>query len=95
MQDQLCTMLNHQGIVALQRSELSVSLNYLKRAEHYCVTDSQRVSTFNNLACFYRKTGKLRIALNYLQQALTIELRYSYPFRIQAFHKHPHSPTPT
>jgi len=27
----------------------------------------------NNLACFYRRTGKLRTALNYLNHALEIE----------------------
>lgn len=34
-----------------------------------------KATTFNNLACFYRRTGKLRTAYNYLQMALDIELK--------------------
>ena len=29
--------------------------------------------TFNNFACLFRKTNKLRNALNYLEQALDLE----------------------
>jgi tetratricopeptide (TPR) repeat protein len=38
-----------------------------------------RAITYNNLACFYRRTGKLRTALNYLQQALDIEIKSENP----------------
>jgi hypothetical protein len=31
--------------------------------------------TFNNMACYYRRIGKMRAALNFLQKALTIEAR--------------------
>ena len=33
-----------------------------------------KATTFNNLACFYRRTGKLRTALSYLLNALDLEL---------------------
>ena len=39
--------------------------------------------TFNNMACYYRRIGKMRIALNFLQRALTIESRLQRP-EIQA-----------
>lgn len=32
--------------------------------------------TFNNLACFYRRTGKLRTAHIFLERALAIEQTY-------------------
>jgi hypothetical protein len=34
-----------------------------------------RATTFNNLACYYRRLGKLRTAYNYLSNALEIELK--------------------
>ena len=34
-----------------------------------------KATTYNNLACFYRRTGKLRTALNYLLHALDIEVK--------------------
>lgn len=34
-----------------------------------------RATTFNNLACYYRRNGKLRTAQNYLKFALEIELK--------------------
>lgn len=39
--------------------------------------------TFNNMACYYRRIGKMRTALNFLQRALTIESRLQKP-EIQA-----------
>ncbi len=39
--------------------------------------------TFNNMACYYRRIGKMRTALNFLQKALTIEARLQRP-EIQA-----------
>ena len=39
--------------------------------------------TFNNMACYYRRIGKMRTALNFLQRALTIESRLQRP-EIQA-----------
>lgn len=36
-------------------------------------------TTYNNLACYYRKTGKIRTALTYLIQALELELRIEHP----------------
>lgn len=38
-----------------------------------------RAVTYNNLACYYRRSGKLRSALQYLQQALDIEIKSENP----------------
>ena len=39
-------------------------------------TDRFRAVTYNNFACIFRKTKKLRSALNYLEKALEIEYNY-------------------
>lgn len=36
-------------------------------------------TTYNNLACYYRRTGKVRTALSYLIQALDLELKIDQP----------------
>jgi tetratricopeptide (TPR) repeat protein len=35
--------------------------------------------TFNNMACYYRRIGKMRSALNFLQKALSIEAKLQRP----------------
>lgn len=49
-------------------------LELLKKAEILTEKDEAgRAATFNNLACYYRRQGKLHAALQYLQKALKIE----------------------
>jgi tetratricopeptide (TPR) repeat protein len=43
-------------------------------------------TTYNNLACYYRRTGKLRTALSYLIQALELELRMEQPTTLADTH---------
>ncbi|CAD8201733.1 unnamed protein product [Paramecium octaurelia] len=72
----LCKLLNQQALVALQVENFEITLKYLKKAE--LITSSVpelKAQTYSNLACYYRKIGKTRTALSYLQQALTIELK--------------------
>ena len=38
--------------------------------------DRFRAVTYNNFACIFRRTKKLRSALNYLEKALEIEYTY-------------------
>jgi hypothetical protein len=46
----------------------------LKRAELFAENNSRiKAITFNNYACLFRKTNKLRNALNYIEQALDLE----------------------
>lgn len=42
--------------------------------------------TLNNLGCFYRRTGKLRTSLHYLEQALEMELKSENPTSIADTH---------
>lgn len=39
-------------------------------------SDRFRAVTYNNFACIFRRTKKLRSALNYLEKALEIEYNY-------------------
>ena len=47
----------------------------LKKAELYCENANPPIKaiTYNNFACLFRKTNKLRNALQYLEKALEIE----------------------
>ena len=46
----------------------------MKKAELFTENnDRLKAITFNNYACLFRKTNKLRNALNYLEQALDLE----------------------
>lgn len=48
-------------------------LLFLKKAEGFCLKlPKQTAVTYNNYACHYRKTGKHRTALMYLQSALEL-----------------------
>lgn len=69
-------MCNFLAMTYLQQDLFDVTLDLLKKAE--VLTERHRAVravTFNNLACYYRKRGKLRTALNYCRQALGIEAK--------------------
>ena len=53
-------------------------LELLKKAEILTERDEAgKAATFNNLACYYRRQGKLHAALAYLQKSLKIESKLS------------------
>ena len=58
-------------MIFLKKERFDVSLEFLKKAE---ILSEKLISfksiTLNNLACYYRRQGKLRTSMNYLQQAL-------------------------
>ena len=64
--------------VLASENELTVSpsrrYELLKRAETLSEgAPLEKALTYNNLACYYRRAGKLRTALTYLERALAIE----------------------
>ncbi len=60
----------------LQKEKFELSLDLLRKAEILCQSSLRlKATTYNNMACFYRRTGKLRTALNYLLNALDIEIK--------------------
>lgn len=69
-------MCNLLAMTYLQQEDFAMVLELLKKAEILTERDSAgRAVTFNNLACYYRRQGKLHAALQYLQKALKIEAR--------------------
>lgn len=71
--EKLCEYLNLAAMVHLQKENLELTLDYLRKAE-IVAQDSLalKATTLNNLGCYYRRTGKLRTALSYLIQALEL-----------------------
>jgi len=67
-------MCNLLAMTYLQQEDFNMVLELLKKAEILTERDPPgRAATFNNLACYYRRQGKLHAALQYLQKALKIE----------------------
>ena len=74
--ERICELCNLIAMVFLQKEKFDECLDYLKRAEklsHNFLTF--KAITMNNLACFYRRTGKLRSANQYLEQAIQLEIK--------------------
>lgn len=70
----LCEMCNRVATFLLQEGNLKGASDLLKRAEQVSEkNDVDRATTWNNLACYYRRTGKLRTAVAYLERALAVE----------------------
>lgn len=61
----------------LQKENFNVALELLRKAETLTDEgDKYRAVTYNNFACIFRRTKKLRSALSYLEKALEIEYNY-------------------
>lgn len=71
---QLCEACNYTATLLLQQDNLKGAHELLKRAEQVAErSDRDRAITWNNLACYYRRIGKLRTAVTFLERALAIE----------------------
>jgi tetratricopeptide (TPR) repeat protein len=72
-------MCNLLAMTYLQQEDFAMVLELLKKAEILTERDhSGRAVTFNNLACYYRRQGKLHASLQYLQKALKIESKLAH-----------------
>lgn len=70
----LCEVCNCAATTMLQSGNLRGAHDLLKRAEQVAEkSDLDRAITWNNMACYYRRTGKLRTAVAFLERALAIE----------------------
>jgi len=71
---------NFVATILLQQGDLRSTYELLKRAETLAEgSPIEKALTFNNLACYYRRAGKLRTALTYLEKALSIEEKVNGP----------------
>ena len=58
----------------LQKEDYKLCQDLLKKAELFAEGDNRvKAITYNNYACLFRKTNRLRNALNYLEMALQLE----------------------
>mmetsp|Transcript_59929 Transcript_59929/g.104833 ORF Transcript_59929/g.104833 Transcript_59929/m.104833 type:complete len:341 (-) Transcript_59929:92-1114(-) len=70
----VCEACNQAATNFLLQGNLKSAHELLKRAEQVAEkSDIDRAITWNNLACYYRRTGKLRAAASLLERALAIE----------------------
>lgn len=70
----LCEACNFIATRMLQQDNMKAAHDLLKRAEQVADKhDMDRATTWNNLACYYRRQGKLRTAVTFLERALQIE----------------------
>lgn len=70
-------MCNLLAMSFLQQDNYAVTIDLLKKAEvltqrHH---PAERATTLNNLACYYRRLGKLHSAMTSLKRALELEKR--------------------
>ncbi|KAH7470591.1 uncharacterized protein KRP23_9885 [Phytophthora ramorum] len=73
----LAEMCNLLAMSFLQQDNYAVTIDLLKKAEvltqrHHPI---ERATTLNNLACYYRRLGKLHAAMTSLKRALELEKR--------------------
>ena len=79
---EIAIICNILAMAHLHTDDFKMSQELLKKAELYTENGNARIRaiTYNNLACLYRKTKKLRNALSYLEKALEIEYKcLNYP----------------
>ena len=71
---EVCDITNILAMMYLNKDDYDQSLKMLQRAQALCASNSEaKAITYNNTACYYRKIGKPKVALSYLQSALQIE----------------------
>eukprot|EP00347_Sterkiella_histriomuscorum_P006593 403352176 len=76
---QISNICNVLAIELLKTQQFQRAHELLKKSELLCENnDYGRAMTYNNFACYYRKQGKLRSALQYLEKALEIEQTLPY-----------------
>lgn len=74
--NEIAIVCNILSMSYLQKENFQVAQELLKKAESMCDgNERMRAVTFNNYACLFRRTKKLRSALTYLEKALEIEYR--------------------
>lgn len=74
MYNEIAIACNVLSMAHLQKEDYRLSQELLKKAELFTEgNDRMRAITYNNFACLFRKTNKLRNAITYLELALGLE----------------------
>ena len=72
--NEIAIVCNVLSMAHLQNENFKLCQELLKKAELFSDgNERMKAITFNNFACLFRRTNKLRNALNYLEMALAIE----------------------
>ena len=72
--NEIAIVCNVLSMSHLQKEDYRMCQDLLKKAELFAEGNPRmKAITFNNFACLFRKTNKLRNALNYLEMALALE----------------------
>lgn len=72
----LCELCNLIAMIFLQKEKYEVCMDFLQKAELLCHNSLEyKAVTMNNFACYYRKVGKLKLAIEYLKSSLDIEIK--------------------
>ncbi len=72
--------MNLAAMAELHMEQFDLTIDHLKKAELVARNSlALKSTTYNNMACYYRRTGKVRTALSYLIQALELELKIDQP----------------
>lgn len=76
----LCQACNYAATARLQQEDLRGAQELLKKAEQVSdKSDKDQAITWNNMACYYRRTNKLRSAAKFLERALALEEQIGSP----------------
>jgi len=71
---EIAIICNVLSMAHLQKEDFKLCMDLLKKAELFSEGNPRvRAMTYNNFACLFRKTNKLRNALSYLEMALEME----------------------
>jgi len=66
---------NYVATQMLQQNNFKFAFELLKKAEGIAGSELVQAVTYNNMACYYRRIGKIRTAVHYLEKALEVEER--------------------
>ena len=72
--NQAAELLNKISIAKLHEDDLKAAHYFLKKAQELSCTSKIKAITYNNLACYYRRLTKFRVALSYLEKALCLDI---------------------
>jgi len=71
---QLCEICNILAVFFLKKDEIEKAYDLLRKSEVLSERSEQgKAMTYNNLACYYRRVGKMRVSLDYLTKALKLD----------------------
>lgn len=86
--NKLCETCNLIAMVFQQKENFDACFDFLRKADLLAQNSLFfRALTYNNIACFYKTVGKLRVALYYLNQALEIENKLNNQQNIADIHQ--------